>query len=130
MVQGPLFLKVRGPLFLKVRGPLFLKVRVQVLVRFIKYAYLELTWYLYHYLILFSQKKYKKEAQMFYQNHSLLLHTVAVEIFCKPILRNHWTWTWKILDCLTGLELTLLDMDSKSTWTALLDQTNFMIYWS
>ena len=22
-------------------------------------------------------------------------------------LRNHWTWTWKIADCLTGLGLTL-----------------------
>ena len=58
--------------------------------------YLELTWYRYHYLILFLQKNYKKEAQMFYQNHSLALHTVAVDIFCKPIFRNHWTWTWHL----------------------------------
>ena len=58
--------------------------------------YLELKWYRYHYLILFSQKNYKKEAQMFYQNHSLALHTVAVDIFCKPIFRNHWTWTWHL----------------------------------
>ena len=27
--------------------------------------YIELTWYLYHYLILFSQNSYKKEAQIF-----------------------------------------------------------------
>ena len=31
----------------------------------------------------------------------------GVKIFCNLILRNHWIWTWKILDCLTGLRLTL-----------------------
>ena len=41
---------------------------------------------------------------MFYQNHSLALYTF--EIFCNLILRNHWTWTWKISDCLTGFGLT------------------------
>ena len=45
---------------------------------------------------------------MFYQNHSdhsLALDTV--EIFCNSILRNHWTWTSKISDCLIRLGLTL-----------------------
>ena len=42
---------------------------------------------------------------MFYQNHPLALHTA--EIFSNLILRNHWTWTRKISDCLTGLGLTL-----------------------
>ena len=42
---------------------------------------------------------------MFWQNNLLALH--AVEIFCNLILRNHWTWTWKISYCLTGLGLTL-----------------------
>ena len=57
---------------------------------------------------------------MFYQNHLLALH--AVKIFCNFTLGNHWTWTWKISDCLTGLELTLwYDLDSENTWTTLLD---------
>ena len=40
---------------------------------------------------------------MFYQNHSLVLHTV--EIFCNLILRNHWTW--KISHYLNWLRLIL-----------------------
>ena len=31
-----------------------------------------------HNLISFSEKNYKKQAQMFYQNHSLALHTVEI----------------------------------------------------
>ena len=35
----------------------------------------------------------------------------TVEIFCNSIfLKNHWTWTWKISNCVTGvtgLRLTL-----------------------
>ena len=53
--------------------------------------YLKLSYFLYHNLILFSEKNYKKQVQMFYQNYSLALHTV--KIFCNLILRNHWTWT-------------------------------------
>ena len=53
---------------------------------------LKLACFLYHKLILFSQKNYKKQAQMFYQNHSLALYTV--EIFCNSIYH-------------TGLGLTL-----------------------
>ena len=34
---------------------------------------------------------------------ALALHTL--EIFCYLILRNHWTWTWKIMDYLIGLRL-------------------------
>ena len=37
--------------------------------------------------MLFSEKNYKKQAQMLDQNHLLALHTV--EIFCNSILRNH-----------------------------------------
>ena len=43
---------------------------------------------------------------MFYQNYSLALHTV--EIFCNLILRNHWTSTPKIFDCLTKQALRKL----------------------
>ena len=43
-------------------------------------------YFLYHNLILFSQENYKKQTQMFYQNHSLALH--AVEIFCNLILKS------------------------------------------
>ena len=57
-------------------------------------------YFLYHNLILFSEK----HAQMFYQKHSLVLHTV--EIFCNLTLRNHW-----ISDC-PGLGITLY-----WTWT-------------
>ena len=31
----------------------------------------------------------------------------AVKIYCKFILRNNWTWTWKNLGYLAGLRLTL-----------------------
>ena len=51
----------------------------------------------------FFETNYKKQAQMFYQNHSLALH--KIKILRNLILRNHWTW--KIWDCLTGLWLTL-----------------------
>ena len=53
--------------------------------------YLELTHFLCQNLMLFSEKNYKKQAQMFYQNHSFALHTV--ETFCNLILRNNWAWT-------------------------------------
>ena len=42
---------------------------------------------------------------MLYQIHSLALHTV--DLFWNLILKNHWTWTWKMSDFLTGLELTI-----------------------
>ena len=53
--------------------------------------YSKLTYFIYHNLVLFSKKNYKKQAWclLFYQNDSLALHTV--EIFCNSILRNHWT---------------------------------------
>ena len=57
--------------------------------------YLKLTYFFVN-LILFSEKNYKKQAQMFSQNHSLVLHTV--EILCNLILRNYWTWTCKIFE--------------------------------
>ena len=38
-------------------------------------------------LILLLEKNYKKQTQMFYQNHSLELDTV--DIFCNLVLRNH-----------------------------------------
>ena len=53
--------------------------------------YLKLTYFLDHSLILFSEKNFKKQAHMFYQSHSLGLHTV--QIFCNLILKNHWIWT-------------------------------------
>ena len=45
--------------------------------------------WLYHKLILISEENYRKQAQMFNQNHSLALHTV--EIFCNLLLKNYWT---------------------------------------
>ena len=65
---------------------------------------LKLMYFLYHNLILFSEKNYKKQVQMFYQNNSLGLQTAK---FCSLILRNYRTRTWKILDGLTGIGLTL-----------------------
>ena len=53
--------------------------------------YLKLRYFLYHNLILFPEKKYKNQAQIFYQNYPLALHTA--ELFCDLILRNYWTWT-------------------------------------
>ena len=47
---------------------------------------------------------------MFFKNKIIQLRYFAlhtVKIFCNSILRNQWTWTFKILDCLTGLRLTL-----------------------
>ena len=44
--------------------------------------YLQLQYFLHHNLMLFSERSYKNQAQMF-----------PVEIFCSLILRNHWTWT-------------------------------------
>ena len=61
---------------------------------------------IYDNLILFSKKNDKNQAQIFYQNYSLALHTV--EIFCNLILRNHWTSTQKIFDCLTKQALRKL----------------------
>ena len=49
--------------------------------------YLKLTNFLYHSLILCSEKNFKKHAQISYQNHSLALPTV--ETFCNLILRNN-----------------------------------------
>ena len=48
--------------------------------------YLKLSYFHYQNLILLSEKNYKKQAQMFYQNHSLTLYTT--EIFCNSILRK------------------------------------------
>ena len=49
-----------------------------------------------------TEKNYKKQAQMFYQNHSLMLYTV--EIFYNSISRNiNGLWFEKILNCLNGL---------------------------
>ena len=89
-----------------------------------------LTNFLHHNLILFSEKNYKKQAQMFYQNYSLALHTV--KIFCNLILRNHWTWTWKILDRLTGLGLTLIYWNWTQRILEILYWTwiGFMMHWS
>ena len=46
--------------------------------------YLKSTYF--HNLVFFSDKNYKKQAQMFYQNHSLALRTDY--IFCNLVLRN------------------------------------------
>ena len=46
------------------------------------HLHLKLTYFLYHNLILFSEKNF--------QNHSVAL-LQTVEIFCNLILRNHWT---------------------------------------
>ena len=40
--------------------------------------YLKLTYFLHPNFILSSEKIYKKQAQMFYQNHSLVLHTIEI----------------------------------------------------
>ena len=40
--------------------------------------YLKLTYFLNHNLILFSEKNYQKQAEMFYQNHSLVCVCVCV----------------------------------------------------
>ena len=48
--------------------------------------YLKLSYFLYHNLILFSEKNYKKQTQIFYQNYSTMLYTV--DIFCNSILRK------------------------------------------
>ena len=50
---------------------------------FEKCMHSKLTYFLYHNLTLFLEK-------MFYQNHSLALHTV--KIFFNLTLSNHWTW--------------------------------------
>ena len=73
---------------------------------FVNCIYSKVRYCPYHNSNLFSEKIDKKETQVFYQNHSLALHTV--EIFCNLILENHWTWTWKILDYFTGPGLTFL----------------------
>ena len=61
---------------------------------------------------IFRKKKYKKQAQMFYQNHSLALHTL--EIFCNLILRNYSTWTWKISNFMLYLTQKMLELPQ---WT-------------
>ena len=54
-----------------------------------------------------SDRNYKKQAQMFQQNHSLALHTV--EIFCNLILR-YLFYDISELD-LRSTQTTLLDLD-------------------
>ena len=51
----------------------------------------------------------------FYQNHSLVLHLLRY-----LTSRNHWTWTCKISDYLSGLRLTLwyIGLGLKNTWIA------------
>ena len=60
-------------------------------------------------LILFTEKNYKKQSQMSHENHSVEIFcvTYSYDKFCNLILRNLWTWTWKISDSLTGFGLTL-----------------------
>ena len=41
--------------------------------------YLKLSYSFYHNLILFSQKNYKKQAEMFYQNHSLTYFAIELK---------------------------------------------------
>ena len=48
--------------------------------------YLKLSYFLCHKLILLLEKNSKKEEQIFYQNHSLMLY--IVEIFCSSILKK------------------------------------------
>ena len=78
---------------------------------FVNCIYSKVRYCPYHNSNLFSEKIDKKETQVFYQNHSLALHTV--EIFCNLIFRNHWTWTWNVSDCLTGLNLRYIGFGLK-----------------
>ena len=81
---------------------------------------LNLKYFLNNNLILFLEKNYKEQAQMFYQNHSLSLHWV--EIFGIQFS--------KIAECGLGKSRTallssyqlydILDLDAKNNWTALL----------
>ena len=70
------------------------------------WMYLKLNWFGLSQSIIFSENNHKKQAHLFDQNNSLALHTLD-EILCNLVLRNHWTWTWKISNCLTGLRLVL-----------------------
>ena len=82
--------------------------------------------FLSHNLVLFSENNYKKQAQFFYQNHSLVLHTV--EIFCNLILRNHWTW--KISHYLNWLRLILwyIGLGLEKYSNTLLDSYSILLY--
>ena len=63
---------------------------------------------------------------MFYQNHSVINVVCSCDILQFNLKENHWTWTWRIMNCLTGftgLGLTLkyvLGLNSKNYWTSLL----------
>ena len=64
--------------------------------------YLKLTYFLYQNLTIFSDKNYKKQAQMFHQNHSLVLHTVEIflqfnfmkssEMDLNNLELSYWAW--------------------------------------
>ena len=82
-----------------------------------KCMYLKLTFFLYHNLILFSERIID-QAQMFSQNHSFVLHTIGIS--CNLTLRNHWTWTFPKL----GITLWYIGLGLKNIWTTLLDS-----YW-
>ena len=76
------------------------------------------------------RKEYKKQAQMFYQSHSLALHTV--EIFCNLILRNVGLGLEKILELLEWTWIGFMIYWSY-TWKVLRLPwiwTDFMIYWA
>ena len=84
-------------------------------------------------LILFLEKNYKEQAQMFYQNHSLSLHWV--EIFCNSVFKNRWMWTWKMPYALLPYWARINFM-TYWTWTRKIielpcwAQIDFMTYWS
>ena len=50
--------------------------------------YFKLTYFLYHNFISFSEKNDKKQEQMFYQNHSLALHTLEIFFNVALNLKN------------------------------------------
>ena len=66
---------------------------------FENWMYLKFTVFLYHSLKSFSEKNYKKKAQIFNQ----LLALLTDEIFCSLFLRNYSTWNRKMLDCFAEL---------------------------
>ena len=64
-------------------------------------------------LILFSEKNYKKQAPMFYQNYS-------VETFCITYSRDILQFNFK----------KSLDLDLENLRLSYWVQVNFMIYWT
>ena len=63
--------------------------------------------HVYHNLNYFP-KRITKGKYKFLIIHLAFLRVEMVRyVFCNLILRNHWTWTWKISDCFTRLVLTL-----------------------